>query len=475
MAPSASVTTVSHKESGSVRGRLICSCPSTLDPGKSLRAFGYHLRSSDAAVTTNTKTLKFRKLQCLAHFIQPFKHHRPSLPAMTHNIELQGRSFALLFFVLFALTVTVATRPTGVSDGRSFEKSLRHGSGGSSSSNPSFDWHKEVSYWTEPSPGAAPQDVESSPSHWHAQHPVINIDTSPSPSPPSIPARERNAAPPDQEERTHALTTSQAAPQDRPAPNEDAINFYQQSLDEWQVNMRRALGNPYLEFISIHTPKTFASQIFLAQHPTDLADHHSVTGTIQPLPATPGRLWYSHFVNRLHYTRSISGKGLPFGSPYDRHFVYLNSEHNMHYLNHEYFLNNLQFFPINPHKLTRRMLSDMMPYRKLFWVLPPRTEPHGLPLLLMKHAEDTKWMRSFKEVTGDFRDERQVVSLWSPLLVSRGMPTMVLYGVGQLNPENGQRTVLHLEQMAKEWEGKPLAAAYYLKDHFPDGWPYHVA
>ncbi|SPO27084.1 uncharacterized protein UTRI_10693 [Ustilago trichophora] len=253
-----------------------------------------------------------------------------------------------------------------------------------------------------------------------------------------------------------------------------ALTQLQTTVEEWHDTMRRALGNPNLEFESLEDESRGGSRLFVAQDRAHEEDHHPFTTSLpSPSSNSDGKV---HFVRSLAELRKIVPLKLENRNP--RFFIYLNSQSNMNYLNKEYFLNRMHFFPIDPKHFQWEELNVLFKARKHFVGLPPRTE-HGLPVLMARHVDGTDAITRIQKFTGAFEDQAQIVSLWSPVLHMKGRTTFVLYGVGQLNRgdigptydyPNGRSdvdTLLHLSRLDREGKARGLSGDYYFKDHFP--------
>lgn len=125
------------------------------------------------------------------------------------------------------------------------------------------------------------------------------------------------------------------------------------------------------------------------------------------------------------------------------------------------------------------MLNAILVQRRQVQVLPPQTD-HGFPLLMPRHDANSRSVRDLAPATGPLNYEGQLVSLWSPVLIDKtrsgiARPTMVLYGIAQLDARDGKafdETISHLQNMARRWAHKPLSAAFYHAQDWPQGWPY---
>ncbi|GAC93050.1 hypothetical protein PHSY_000611 [Pseudozyma hubeiensis SY62] len=252
------------------------------------------------------------------------------------------------------------------------------------------------------------------------------------------------------------------------------LRFTREARLEWEEDMRKALGNPRLKFDGVDTQSPYKPRIFVAKDMVDLNDHHSsmlvrtLPSSSEPLTEAQRLTTSTHFMRRLHTGLVVKLKDLPWKTERNRMFVYLNSIRNTAYLNEEYFLNHLTFLPVNSPRLSWDLLLTIFSDRKQLIVLPPRTE-HGLSLMLAQHEEATKRMGLLQEVTGKLEDDRQIVSLWSPILKDKYRSTVVLYGFAKLDRSYEGETLRHLQRLCASWKGPAWDAAYYLQKHWPEG------
>ncbi|KAJ9480256.1 hypothetical protein PHBOTO_003478 [Pseudozyma hubeiensis] len=252
------------------------------------------------------------------------------------------------------------------------------------------------------------------------------------------------------------------------------LRFTREARLEWEEDMRKALGNSLLKFEGIDPLSPNTPRVYVAKDIIHKADHHPSTlvrtlpSSSEPLTEAQRLTTSTHFMRRLHTGLIVKLPDLPWKKERNRMFVYLDSVRNTAYLNREYFLNHLQFLPINPQKLSWDLLLTIFSDRKQLVVLPPRTE-HGLSLMLAQHEEATKRMALLQEATGKLEDDRQIVSLWSPILKDKYRSTVVLYGFAKLDRSYEGETLRHLQRLCADWKGPAWDAAYYLEKHWPEG------
>ncbi|SPO27083.1 uncharacterized protein UTRI_10692 [Ustilago trichophora] len=431
------------------------------------------------------------------------------------NSLLLGKDFAIILVAFACLGIRVYSQPPG-DDLPSPGSPARYGHALSSPSTPGFHWQEYHSFdgWSPelrpPTPlqdhvavqahdiaaetRTVPRSDDELSNHASAishQHPIRESQTDPVyPAKATMPDRESQpVAPPVAPVRTASRRRTRKAPKLPKAPRKPrgpvqfrAMLQTEDTVEEWRDSMRRALGNPNLEFTSLPDEFSPVSRLLVAKDPASQDDHHPVTASLQEQP--PKIEGKQHFARRLEGLEKVYTKYLNIGPGQTRSFIYFNSRSNMNYLNNQYFLNRLHFLPINPQELRWRELNRLFYQRDQFVGLPPRTI-HGLPVLLAQHREGTPMMRSIEKFTGELKHQTQVVSLWSPVLHTKGRTTAVLYGVAQMDRSDtvpaqyilsDTRTLMYLNRLETERENKnKWDGAYYLKDDFPGGFPADLA
>ena len=460
----------------------------------------------------------FHSLECSwAH--TPWKPLRflskPNMLELSHSF---GQMQALLALTLAAWISIVGSRPVG----SEHDSQPRQWAADPSSASLGFHWQNDhhslqawspdlpdLPLWSSPSPVHGPFTLQASTSphkHDHPNEKVPIIDLDP-PSPPSSPSMlshllhspqpglaqqsfgsagslssatrltssVSNGARPVYEPAMALLPLSSSSRQSTLSVESPIPAFFLngQKFRQWEQSMRIALGNPLLEFHALDGLDIRSRTIFVAQHRGLAQDRHTTLGSLQrlsPNSAEARSLWAGHFLSKVRGLRGQKTKVADFSPSEDRTFVYLDSRHNMDYLNREYFRNHLELFPLKAERLQWSFLNYIIAHRHSTKILPARTE-HGLPLIVARHSPGTPVMSSIQRVMGvPLVYDRQVVSLWSPVLVSKTRTTIVLYGIGQLDTRHGPETVERLEELAAEGQNRPLTAAYYLAQDWPEGW-----
>lgn len=220
---------------------------------------------------------------------------------------------------------------------------------------------------------------------------------------------------------------------------------------KWAQNMRKALNNPYLEFVDIDTKKNDRSRLFMARNAYDLNDFHPMQSTVAPVDTTRGKFSPKppfYLTRWLQKAKVVEAKDLDRGHHLNRIFVYLNSRANMNYINDRYFLRQMQYLPVDPEQLTWSMMNLMNAASRVKQIVLPPISPEGLPLIMMRHLPNTDLAVDIQKVTGPFDSSRHIISLWGPTLKEPTRTTAVLYGLGQLDFEEGAILLEHLEKIA---------------------------
>ncbi|CCF52248.1 uncharacterized protein UHO2_03135 [Ustilago hordei] len=271
-----------------------------------------------------------------------------------------------------------------------------------------------------------------------------------------LPVREEAAVPPLEE---LAKKPAGRAPTEREGMSPDDLHalmrFFHNDVSKmqtWMENMRRALGSQQLQFAPVDSSRVAKDRVFIAH------DGHAVKSYYPPLSLPSGQDSRKplkdeqsksyHFLSKTASLRAEPAAQVPKGKSHQRIFVYLNSRINLDFLNSEYFLDHLQFLPINTAELSQGLLNKLHGDRILRYVLPPRT-PHGLALIASRHQQYRRQsLGNLEKLTG-FRGYWNLVSLWSPVLYDGEKYTVVLYGIGQLDADYVPDVQKHLERLTQ--------------------------
>lgn len=196
---------------------------------------------------------------------------------------------------------------------------------------------------------------------------------------------------------------------------------------EWVQNMHKALGNPNFVFTNIDKEHPLTPRLFMAtdsSKPNDRNYEKLSSGLEISSYTTPSQYFFESLLNPVR----VRLRQLQTEAARQRVIVYLNSRANMEYINKHYFLNRLQFLPIQVDKLRWNFLDDLVWNRNYLWLLPPQTK--GLALLVCSHKQGTGRLSGIEAMTTVLTNGDQIISLWSPMLVDGSRTTMMLYGIG---------------------------------------------
>ncbi|ETS59597.1 hypothetical protein PaG_06521 [Moesziomyces aphidis] len=235
----------------------------------------------------------------------------------------------------------------------------------------------------------------------------------------------------------------------------EAFGGDRRQWETWSEHMRRAMGSRELQISPVNVGDYGYDRVFIAQ------DGHAVSGFYPPLTqALPRSPSARHLLGDI-VPGKLEGEREVVGSR-DRVYVYLNSRVNMDYINREYFLGHAQFLPIQPEKLSRKVINKVYAVRRNTVVLPPRT-PHGLPLLVIRHTGVRGVSEGLEAITGVGGD-MQRMSLWSPVLYDGKRYTTVLYGVVVMDPRHNEEVLAHLLRQNALRDSSTYATLYALAD-----------
>lgn len=392
-------------------------------------------------------------------------------------------SYIVLAFLYIVPILRAIAKPVGDAGDGSV------GQGEASSSAKGFHWQDEPSVqpWSPPTLdtslrlGKEHTPFESSPylenpvAHWNAPHSAFSF-------PHSVSSATQATHFADQPERgkepvtgsVHDMNTlsSLLSPrvQDRLKIFEQETSSKHSEMVTWQNVMRKALGNPTLEFISVDKQNPEQPRIFVARDAHNAEDHHlTKQGDEPPVlgPEGDASTPNSHFVRWVRNAKKVAAKDVYKGHPHNRMIVYLQSRYNMRFISDEYFQGRMRFLPVDPDQLSWVQLNSLH-RNEIQVVLPPRTE-HGLPVIINRHEPDSGVTRDLQKITGDLTYRKHIVTIWSPVIHERTRHTIVLYGISQLDMAQASRdkTLVHLEHLANSWTHDSFAAAYYLASDFP--------
>lgn len=214
---------------------------------------------------------------------------------------------------------------------------------------------------------------------------------------------------------------------------------------QWEQALRNALGMEDLQIKPADLTDDLKDQVFTATGAQTVEGYHPPLDVASASESenTPG---VGHFLGHFQHVRTQKVEELRTGGPGERIYVYLNSRTHLDFLNKEYFLNHLQFFPVRSELLTWTHLNALHARRTIQYVLPPRG-PSGLSLILARHDTRRSSSWSYVQKLTGHTDTSQTVSLWSPVLYVEGKFTIILYGVGQLDHSQMYSVLDHLKRL----------------------------
>lgn len=242
---------------------------------------------------------------------------------------------------------------------------------------------------------------------------------------------------------------------------DDVQETHKKRLD-WEHNLRKALGRQGLQFTYVKNHYWRKFPVAVAEDTNEVQGHPSVVSPPWlPNPHSDEKK-QNHFLrDPPQSARTAVVKDLPKGKSDQQYYVHFASKSNLDFLNREYFLNHLRFFPVNTKELTKSELNKLFSERRILHVFPPRTE-HGLALLVARHDPTKATELPYLEALTGQESTDQVVSLWSPILKSDGRTTMVLYGIGQLDPNHRESVIKHLFSLGDSVRRESYSAVYAL-------------